>query len=147
VTTGLGGANILDKDRKQIIGLVWQIVRLKYLQIIGSKTEKDLITWANESVKDHAGIKDLKDKSLSDSLFLIHLCAAIEPRAVNWDIIMKEDTDEARENNAKYLVSICRKLGAVIFCVWEDIVKVNYKMILVLVCSLYEIQEEMKASQ
>jgi len=57
---------------------------------------------------------------------------------------MKGETDEEKENNAKYLISIARKLGAVIFCVWEDIVKVNYKMILVLVCSLFEVQEEMK---
>jgi len=42
------------------------------------------------------------------------------------------------------MISIVRKLGAVIFCVWEDIVKANYKMILVLVCSLYEAHLELK---
>jgi len=60
---------------------------------------------------------------------------------VDWDIVMKGETDEEKENNAKYLISIVRKLGAVIFCVWEDIPKVNPKMILVLVCSLFEISE------
>jgi plastin-1 len=69
------------------------------------------------------------------------LCAAIEPRVVDWDIVTKGETDEEKENNAKYLISIVRKLGAVIFCVWEDIPKVNPKMILVLVCSLFEITE------
>ena len=52
---------------------------------------------------------------------------------------MNGDTDEEKENNAKYILSIARKLGAVIFCVWEDITQVNYKMMLVLVCSLMEI--------
>src|SRR5687767_11516725 len=89
-------------------------------------------------------IKNFKDKTLGDSIFLINICAALEPRAVDWDIVTKGETDEEKEQNAKYLISIARKLGAVIFCVWEDIVKVNYKMILVLVCSLFEIYEEMK---
>lgn len=57
---------------------------------------------------------------------------------------MKGETDEEKENNAKYILSIARKLGAVIFAVWEDITQVNYKMILVLVCSLFEVFEERK---
>ena len=56
----------------------------------------------------------------------------------------KGETDEEKENNAKYLISIARKLGATIFLVWEDIPKVNYKMILVLVCSLFHVAEQMK---
>jgi len=89
-------------------------------------------------------IKNLKDQALSDCIFLLKLCSAIEPKTIDWDIIMKGETDEEKENNAKYIISISRKLGAVIFCVWEDIVKVNYKMMLVLVCSLFEIYEERK---
>ena len=54
---------------------------------------------------------------------------------------MKGETDEEKANNAKYVISIARKLGAVVFCVWEDIANVNYKMILVLVSSLFEIQQ------
>lgn len=57
---------------------------------------------------------------------------------------MKGETDEEKENNAKYILSIARKLGCVIFCVWEDIPHVNYKMILVLVCSLFEVHEQLK---
>lgn len=60
---------------------------------------------------------------------------------------MKGETDEEKANNAKYAISIARKLGAVVFCVWEDIVNVNYKMILVLVCSLFGIQQELKAAK
>ena len=87
-------------------------------------------------------IKNFKDKALSDGTFLIKLCAAIEPRAVNWDIVQKGETDEEKDNNAKYVLSLARKLGCVIFCVYEDIPKVNYKMILVLICSLFEVWEE-----
>ena len=74
----------------------------------------------------------------------MRVCAAIEPKAIDWEIVQKGETDEEKENNAKYILSIARKLGAVIFSVWEDITKVNPKMILVLVCSLFEVIEERK---
>jgi plastin-1 len=90
-------------------------------------------------------IKSFKDASLSDSVFLINLIAAIEPRIINWDIVQKGETEEEKENNAKYLLSVIRKMGAVIFSVWEDVTKVNPKMIFVLVCTLFEISEQLKS--
>lgn len=141
---GIGGSDFVDGNKKNVIAVVWQLVRMHYLQIIGSMTEEDLVKWANASVPD-LKIKNFKDAALSDGQFLLKLCSAVEPRAINWDIVMKGDTDEEKANNAKYVISIARKLGAVVFCVWEDIANVNYKMILVLVSSLYEIQQQMKA--
>ena len=41
--------------------------------------------------------------------------------------------------NAKYAISIARKLGAIIFLVWDDIIELNKKMILIFVCSLYDL--------
>lgn len=143
---GIGGSDFVDGNKKNINAVIWQLVRLHYLQIIGSKTEDDLVKWANGLVGDMA-IKNLKDQALSNGHFLLKLCSGVEPRAINWDIVMKGDTDEEKANNAKYVISIARKLGAVVFCVWEDIVNVNYKMILVLICSLFAIQEEMKAAR
>lgn len=105
-----------------------------------------MVKWANSLVED-LKIKNFKDQSIGDGQFLLKLCGAIEPRIINWEIVMKGETDEEKENNAKYICSIARKLGAVVFCVWEDIAKVNYKMILVLVCSLFEISEELKKKQ
>lgn len=121
---------------------MWQLVRLHYLQIIGSKTETALLDWANSSVSD-LKIANFRDKSLADSRFLIKLAASIEPRVVNWDLVTAGETDEDKEMNAKYCLSIARKLGAIIFCVWDDIPAVNYKMILVLVSSLYELKMKM----
>ncbi len=140
---GIGGSDINDGNKKLIIAVVWQLVRLNYLKIIGSQSEDDLVKWANTLIGDMQ-IKNLKDSSLSNGQYLLKLCSSIEPDAIDWDIIMKGDTDEEKENNAKYIISIARKLGAVIFCVWEDIPKVNYKMLLVLVCSLFEIYQERK---
>ena len=120
---GIGGTDITKGERKLILAIVWQIVRLHYLKLIGGKTEDDLVKWANETVAGkHTSIVDLKDKSMADSKFLIHLCSAIEPRAVNWDIVQEGTTDDEKMNNAKYAISVARKLGAVIFSIWEDFV-------------------------
>lgn len=85
-------------------------------------------------------IKDLKDNALNNGVFLIKLCAAIEPRAVNWDLVTKGETDEDKQLNAKYAISVARKLGAVIFLVWDDITVVNYKMMLIFVAELYDVK-------
>ena len=137
---GIGGTDILEGNQKNIIAVVWQLVRIHYLKIIGSQSDDEICNWANGMVKDMK-IKNFKDPILSDGQFLMKLVAAIEPRAIDWEAVMPGANDEEKENNAKYILSCARKLGCVIFCVWEDIPKVNYKMILVLVCSLYEIHK------
>jgi hypothetical protein len=143
---GIGGSDFVEGNKKNILAVVWQLVRLNYLKIIGSQSEDDLVKWANTQVPDMK-IKNLKDAVLNDGHFLLKLCSAVEPRAIDWDIVMKGETDEERANNAKYVISIIRKLGGVIFCVWEDILKVNYKMMLVIFCTLFEISQELKAGK
>lgn len=49
---GIGGSDIRDGNKKLIIAVVWQLVRLHYLKLIGSKTEEDLVKWANKMVGD-----------------------------------------------------------------------------------------------
>lgn len=48
-------------------------------------------------------------------------------------------TPEEIENNCNYVLSVARKLGAVIFLVWEDIKDVNPKMIMTLFAALVNI--------
>jgi len=71
---------------------------------------------------------------------LIKLCASIEPRVVNWDLVTAGETENDRAMNAKYAISIARKLGAVIFLVWDDVVEVNQKMLLIFIASLYDLK-------
>ena len=117
------------------------------MKIIGGQTEKELLKWANEKVnKEDSKIKSFRDKSIKTGKFLIDLCGAIEPRAINWDIVTPGETDEDQTLNAKYAISIARMLGADIFCVWEDITTLNQKQILIFICSLKytELQKEKK---
>jgi len=83
----------------------------------------------------------MKDKSLSDGRFFMHILADIESRAVNWDIMMASDTDEGKENNAKYVISVARKLNALVFCVWDQIISVHPKQMFILFCTLAELKK------
>lgn len=144
----MGGPDLTKGHKKSILAIVWQLVRLHYLKLIGNKSEDDLVAWANEQVGGkHPSIQNLKDKALSNGKFMLHLLASIEPRAVNWEIMTEGSNEQELQNNAKYVTSVARKLGAVIFCVWEDIVNVNPKQMLIFMATMMEIQQELKASQ
>ena len=144
---GIGGGDIRDGNKKYILAIVWQMMRDHSLQVIGNKTEEELIAWGNERVGDDMKVKSLKDKKLGNSLYFINIMKSIEPRSINWDIVVTDkDDDESKQNNAKYAISIARKLGATVFLVWEDIAEVKSKLLLTFLASLYEVGNNYKPS-
>ena len=66
----------------------------------------------------------------------------IENRAINWELVTAGGTEEERMNNAKYVISVARKIGCCVFLTWEDIVEVKPKMIMTLCASLMAWQRE-----
>ena len=144
---GIGGGDIRDGNKKYILAIVWQMMRDHSLQVIGNKTEEDLIKWGNERVDDDLKVKSLKDKKLGNSLYFINIMKSIEPRSINWDIVVTDkDDDESKQNNAKYAISIARKLGATVFLVWEDIAEVKSKLLLTFLASIYEVGNNYKSN-
>ena len=143
---GIGGGDIRDGNKKYILAIVWQMMREHSLQVIGGKTEEELITWGNERVDESLRVKSLKDKRLGNSLYFINIMKSIEPRSINWDIVVtdKED-DESKQNNAKYAISIARKLGKKKKKKWEDIAEVKSKLLLTFLASLFEVGNNYKS--
>ena len=133
---GIGAEDIRDGNKKLVLAIVWQLVRLHYLQIIGSKTEQDLINWVSET----EAITGFNDPKFASGRLLIQLCATIDPKIINWEIVTPGEEEKEKEDNAKYAISIARKLGATIFMTWDDIPELNKKMILIFVCSLYDLK-------
>lgn len=56
--------------------------------------------------------------------------------SVNYELVTPGDKNEDAMQNAKYCISIARKLGCTIFLLPEDIVEVRSKLILTLVGSI-----------
>lgn len=62
---GIGAQDIQQGNKKLVLAIVWQLMRIHYLQIIGSKSEQDLINWANSCHGNQTRqISNFKDANL-----------------------------------------------------------------------------------
>lgn len=93
-----------------------------------------IIKWVNQTLKSankSTSISSFKDKSISTSLPVLDLIDAIAPNAVRQEMIKREHlTDEDKLNNAKYAISVARKIGARIYALPDDLVEVKPKMVM-----------------
>lgn len=87
----IGGMDIQEGNRKQILAIIWQLMRCHTLQVIGGKTEDDLLAWGNLLAGADCKVASLKDAQLKTSLWFIKIMAAIESRAVNWELVHQGD--------------------------------------------------------
>jgi len=141
-TGGLTGKGLAESNPTQVLGLLWQIMRANYLQIIEGATEEDLISWGNAIADYKPPIKNFKDPGFKSSKFLLSLMSKLDPGIVDWDFVSAGEKDEEIELNAKYCINIARKLGAKIFITWEDIKNVNSKMLTVFLAAIKNLFNE-----
>lgn len=143
---GIGGSDIHDANKTLTLGFVWQLMREHVIQTLKTLsnngkdiTDQDMIQWANQSVISTGKatkMANFRDSSLATSHFFLDLLASIKPGIVNPDLVQAGGNDEEKKMNAKYAISIARKLGATIFLAPEDILEVKPKMILTFVGAL-----------
>ena len=137
---GIGGQDIYEGNKKLILGLVSQAMHIYTLSLLQSiagsdKPVKDdqIITWVNEKLQQHekvSKIANFKDPSIASSQAIIDLIDSIKPKSVYYPALQTTDTDEAKFSNAKFAISMARKVGARIYALPEDIVEVNPKMVI-----------------
>ncbi|XP_009783994.1 fimbrin-2-like [Nicotiana tabacum] len=144
----IAGNDIVQGNKKLILAYLWQLMRCNMLQLLKNLrfhsngkeiTDADILEWSNNKVRNSGSksrMASFKDKSLSDGIFFLELLSAVHPRAVNWSLVTKGETEEQKKMNATYIISIARKLGCSIFLLPEDLIEVNQKMILTLTASI-----------
>lgn len=148
---GIGGEDINEGHDKFILAIVWQLMRhntikkLAAMQGTGANklTDDDILKWANATVatkphekNPHDKIKSFKDPDLANSLFLFNLLWALEPKIVDWKMVLTGDSMPDKVRNAGYAISVARKLGADVFLLPHDIAEVKPKMMLLFLGSL-----------
>lgn len=82
-------------------------------------TDDKILEWANGRVPEEFKVTSFKDANLKKGHFFFKVLASIEPRALNEEFVLPGETDEEVENNAKYVISVARRLGATVFLIWE----------------------------
>jgi len=155
---GIAGDDIAAGKKKLILALTWQLMRYHCISFLsslagsgGTFTEADVVAWANAKVAATgvAPIASLKDTSIGSGTFLLELIRRIEPRAVAEENVTPGSTAEERVLNTKYAISCARRLGCMVFLLYEDIVEVKPKMLLVFVATLmsYDVRKASRLNQ
>ncbi|XP_035999185.1 plastin-3-like [Fundulus heteroclitus] len=137
---GIGGQDLNDGNATLTLALVWQLMRRYTLNVLeelgdGEKVNDDIIVnWVNKTLAE-AGkstkISSFKDKEISSSLAVLELINAIQPGSVNFELVKTGSLSESDKlENAKYAVSMARKIGARVYALPEDLVEVKPKMVM-----------------
>ncbi|TKS83505.1 Plastin-3 T-plastin [Collichthys lucidus] len=135
---GIGGQDLNDGNATLTLALVWQLMRRYTLNVLeelgdGQKVNDDIIVkWVNQTLAE-AGkstkISSFKDKEISSSLAVLELIDAIQPGSINYELIKTGSlSEDDKLENAKYAVSMARKIGARVYALPEDLVEVKPKM-------------------
>lgn len=141
----VGGVDLMDGNRNLILGMIWQLMRQHTLNILiqiggGTKIDdKAIIKWANATVAEkgkETTMRSFQDSSLSSGLFFLDLLWCMEERIINWDLVTAGESEEDQLLNAKYIISVARKLGCTVFLAPEDITEVKQKMLMMLTASI-----------
>ncbi|ORX68470.1 putative SAC6-actin filament bundling protein, fimbrin [Linderina pennispora] len=148
---GIQGADITDGTPTLVLALVWQLMRANIIQTLASLsanggrevTDRDMVSWANQTAAKSgtaAPIRSFSDSSLATGRFLLDVVNGMKPGIVDPQLVTAGQNEDDQKMNAKYAISIARKLGATIFLLPEDIVEVKPKMILTFIGSLMAVQ-------
>ncbi|CAH2314971.1 plastin-3 [Pelobates cultripes] len=143
---GIGGQDLNDGNPTLTLALVWQLMRRYTLNMLeglgdGQKANDDIIVnWVNSSLAEAGkttSIQSFKDKTISTSLAVVDLIDAIQPGCINYELVKTGDlTDEDKHENAKYAVSMARRIGARVYALPEDLVEVKPKMVMIVFACL-----------
>jgi len=151
---GIQGKDLQDGIVKLVLALTWQLMRFHIIKFLSSAmggkklTEKDVLEWANAKVAAAAAagvgkalppLAKLSEASLSSGIFVLTLLKAVSPRAVDMAQVTAGVTPDEKKLNARLMISSARKAGCMVFMLWEDIVEVKPKMLLVLFATLMQL--------
>ncbi|KAM4609029.1 plastin-2 [Polymixia lowei] len=136
---GIAGQDLNVGNRTLTLALLWQLMRRYTLNILedlgdGQKvTDDTIVSWVNQMLKNHGKptISSFKDGSISSSMPVLDLIDSIQNNSIRYDLVKSEDlTEEEKLNNAKYAISMARKIGARVYALPEDLVEVKPKMVM-----------------
>ncbi|XP_061090284.1 plastin-3 isoform X2 [Conger conger] len=136
---GIGGQDLNDGNATLTLALVWQLMRRYTLNVLedlgdGEKANDDVIVnWVNKVLAvagKQSKISSFKDKEISTSLPVLDLIDAIQPGCVNYELVKTSQSDEDKLDNAKYAISMARKIGARVYALPDDLVEVKPKMVM-----------------
>ena len=144
---GIAGKDIFDGNKTLTLAVVWQMMRAHTLSILnrlaggeGRISDNEIVDWVNQTLKGagkSSSISSFKDPKIASSMSVIDLVDAVKPGSINYDLIITNpDSLGDKMKNAKYAVSMARKIGATVFALPEDLVEVKNKMVMTIFATI-----------
>ncbi|XP_034530655.1 plastin-1-like isoform X2 [Notolabrus celidotus] len=146
---GIGGQNLNEGSQLHTLALLWQLMRRYTVRVLsdlgdGEKVRDEIIVnWVNTTLtqkRKDSQISSFKDLRISTGLPVIDLIDVIAPGTVRWEMVNRGERGMLKPadklENAKYAISLARKIGARVYAQPDDLVEVNPKMVLTLFASL-----------
>lgn len=137
---GIAGNDLSEGNPTLTLALVWQVMRrytLNVLENLGDGQKVNdcaIVNWVNTTLANagkSSKISSFKDKEISSSLAVVELIDAIQPGSINYDLIKTGSlSEDDKLENAKYAISMARKIGARVYALPEDLVEVKPKMVM-----------------
>ncbi|KAG7263546.1 hypothetical protein CRUP_018489 [Coryphaenoides rupestris] len=140
---GVGGENLNEGSSLHTLALLWQLMRRYTVMVLsdlgdGQKIgDQIILNWVNSMLsqgRKNTQITSFNDKLISTSLPVLDLIDTIAQNAVKQEMIKRGEKgflgDTDKLNNAKYAISMARKIGARVYALPDDLVEVNPKMVL-----------------
>jgi plastin-2 len=122
---GIAGQDLNEGNHTLTLALVWQLMKRYTLNILedirsGQKVNDYIIVnWVNTTLKEaqkSLSIASFKDLKISTSLLVLDPIDAIQPGSINYGLLKTENLDdEEKLNNAKYAISMARKIRARVY--------------------------------
>ncbi|XP_004535181.1 plastin-3 isoform X1 [Ceratitis capitata] len=137
---GIAGQDLNDGNATLTLALIWQIMRAYTLSILsrlantGSPIiEKEIVQWVNSKLSaagKTSSLRNFNDSAIADGKIVIDLIDSIKEGSINYDLVRTGGTEEDNLANAKYAISMARKIGARVYALPEDITEVKPKMVM-----------------
>jgi len=143
VVVGIAGSDLYDCNPTLTLAIVWQLMRSYTLALLSRLSsdaetpvsEPEIINWVNSKVK--LEMRNFQDKSLRNSVPILKVIETLQPGTIDWSLVnVAANTEEELIINAKYAVTMARRIGAPVYALPEDIVDLRHKMIMTLFASL-----------
>ncbi|TRY80405.1 hypothetical protein TCAL_07747 [Tigriopus californicus] len=146
ILVGIEGNDIMTGNKTLTLGLVWQLMRKYTLSLLAKLSpdgtpivETEILAWANQRLQEKGVVvKHFQDPANKTALPVIHLIDAMREGVIDYSLVKSGDklTLEECMSNAKYAITMGRKIGAPIYALPEDLTEVKHKMVMTMYASL-----------
>nr|AGM32856.1 putative fimbrin (EF-hand superfamily) [Coptotermes formosanus] len=144
----ISGRDIYEKNKIRTLNLLGQMMRFEYLKVFttlgGGARIKDeqIVNWVNKLTSEKSvKISGFDDPLISDSKAILTLIDVIKPNSIDWKLFQSGAEESSKMMNARYTLSIIRKLSGTVYAFPEDIVNCNAPLILTVYASMMAISQ------